>query len=188
MRRRCSSPPPAQSSTTRTCSSSSAAARAGPSALYLAALSLNDNRDVLQIRAVLRRRPPSRGLPPHRVPRPGLGRGPMRYSCAARSVARSDVRLAVRCRSRRAQASRAGAREDRTREPVARAARPSRREWYRYHHLFGELLRRELVEHEPELVPVLHSRAADWYEARATSSPRSSTQVLRVTACGRHGS
>ena len=41
-----------------------------------------------------------------------------------------------------------------------------RREWYRYHRLFGELLRRELVEHEPDLVPVLHSRAADWYEKR----------------------
>jgi LuxR family maltose regulon positive regulatory protein len=41
-----------------------------------------------------------------------------------------------------------------------------RRQWYRYHHLFGELLRRELVEREPDLVPILHSRAADWYEAR----------------------
>jgi LuxR family transcriptional regulator, maltose regulon positive regulatory protein len=41
----------------------------------------------------------------------------------------------------------------------------NRREWYRYHHLFHELLRRELAETEPELVPVLHSRAADWYEA-----------------------
>ena len=41
-----------------------------------------------------------------------------------------------------------------------------RREWYRYHNLFGELLRRDLIEHEPELVPILHSRAADWYEAR----------------------
>jgi LuxR family transcriptional regulator, maltose regulon positive regulatory protein len=40
-----------------------------------------------------------------------------------------------------------------------------RREWYRYHHLFRELLERELSEREPELVPVLHSRAADWYEA-----------------------
>jgi LuxR family transcriptional regulator, maltose regulon positive regulatory protein len=40
-----------------------------------------------------------------------------------------------------------------------------RREWYRYHHLFRELLERELSEREPELVPVLHSRAGDWYEA-----------------------
>jgi LuxR family transcriptional regulator, maltose regulon positive regulatory protein len=39
------------------------------------------------------------------------------------------------------------------------------REWYRYHHLFRDLLQRELVEHEPEIVPLLHSRAADWFEA-----------------------
>jgi LuxR family maltose regulon positive regulatory protein len=39
------------------------------------------------------------------------------------------------------------------------------REWYRYHHLFHDLLSRELTEREPELVPVLHRRAADWYEA-----------------------
>jgi LuxR family transcriptional regulator, maltose regulon positive regulatory protein len=40
-----------------------------------------------------------------------------------------------------------------------------RREWYRYHHLFRDLLQRELAETEPELVPTLHRRAADWYEA-----------------------
>jgi LuxR family transcriptional regulator, maltose regulon positive regulatory protein len=38
------------------------------------------------------------------------------------------------------------------------------RKWYRYHHLFGELLRRELDDREPELVPVLNQRAADWFE------------------------
>ena len=41
----------------------------------------------------------------------------------------------------------------------------NRREWYRYHHLFRELLQRELAEHEPDLVPALHGRAADWFEA-----------------------
>lgn len=40
----------------------------------------------------------------------------------------------------------------------------NRREWYRYHHLFRDLLRRELVEHEPELVSRLHGRAANWFE------------------------
>jgi len=39
----------------------------------------------------------------------------------------------------------------------------NRREWYRYHHLFRELLQRELAENEPELVPVLNARAADWF-------------------------
>ncbi len=41
----------------------------------------------------------------------------------------------------------------------------NRREWYRYHHLFRELLQRELAEQEPGLVPVLHGHAADWFEA-----------------------
>ena len=37
------------------------------------------------------------------------------------------------------------------------------RQWYRYHHLFGQLLGLELAEQEPELVPVLHRRAAAWF-------------------------
>jgi LuxR family transcriptional regulator, maltose regulon positive regulatory protein len=40
-----------------------------------------------------------------------------------------------------------------------------RGESYRYHHLFHDLLRRELEEQEPELVSVLNRRAADWFEA-----------------------
>jgi LuxR family maltose regulon positive regulatory protein len=39
------------------------------------------------------------------------------------------------------------------------------RGWYRYHHLFRDLLQRDLEEQEPDLVPVLHRRAAAWYEA-----------------------
>ena len=39
------------------------------------------------------------------------------------------------------------------------------RGWYRYHHVFRDLLQRELEEQEPDLVPVLHRRAAAWYEA-----------------------
>ena len=38
-------------------------------------------------------------------------------------------------------------------------------EWYRYHHLFQDLLRSELARSEPELMPVLLARAADWCEA-----------------------
>ena len=37
-----------------------------------------------------------------------------------------------------------------------------KREWYRYHHLFGELLSRELVVFEPDSVPELHRRASVW--------------------------
>jgi LuxR family maltose regulon positive regulatory protein len=39
------------------------------------------------------------------------------------------------------------------------------RHWYRYHHLFHELLTAELNRREPELIPELHRRAASWCEA-----------------------
>jgi LuxR family maltose regulon positive regulatory protein len=38
-------------------------------------------------------------------------------------------------------------------------------ELYRYHHLFQDLLRAELLRREPLLVPTLHMRAAEWCEA-----------------------
>ena len=38
------------------------------------------------------------------------------------------------------------------------------REWYRYHHLFSDLLRAELKRRHPELLPVYLRRAADWCE------------------------
>jgi LuxR family maltose regulon positive regulatory protein len=39
-----------------------------------------------------------------------------------------------------------------------------RRRWYRYHHLFADVLRARLLESRPDLVPELHRRAIDWYE------------------------
>jgi LuxR family transcriptional regulator, maltose regulon positive regulatory protein len=38
------------------------------------------------------------------------------------------------------------------------------RQWYRYHDLFREALRTQLHISQPELVPLLHRRAARWYE------------------------
>ena len=38
----------------------------------------------------------------------------------------------------------------------------SRRHWYRYHHLFRELLNHELQLAEPAIVPELHKRACAW--------------------------
>jgi len=35
-------------------------------------------------------------------------------------------------------------------------------EWYRYHHLFRDMLLAELRRQEPELIPVLRRRAAEW--------------------------
>ena len=37
------------------------------------------------------------------------------------------------------------------------------REWYRYHHLFSDLLRSRLVERWPDRLPVLYKKAIDWY-------------------------
>jgi LuxR family transcriptional regulator, maltose regulon positive regulatory protein len=38
-----------------------------------------------------------------------------------------------------------------------------RRQWYRYHHLFAQLLRLELASREPALLATLHRRAAAWH-------------------------
>jgi LuxR family maltose regulon positive regulatory protein len=38
------------------------------------------------------------------------------------------------------------------------------RQWYRYHRLFADLLRKRLHRDQPDLVPVLHRRASGWYE------------------------
>ena len=43
-----------------------------------------------------------------------------------------------------------------------------RREWYRYHALFREFLLGELRRVEPEAIPKLHLRAADWYESNGS--------------------
>ena len=36
--------------------------------------------------------------------------------------------------------------------------------WYRYHHLFADLLRLRLRQTQPDLLPELHLRASQWYE------------------------
>lgn len=38
------------------------------------------------------------------------------------------------------------------------------REWYRYHHLFADVLRARMLVEQPDMVPVLHRRASQWYE------------------------
>jgi LuxR family transcriptional regulator, maltose regulon positive regulatory protein len=39
------------------------------------------------------------------------------------------------------------------------------RRWYRYHHLFGDVLQAKLLAERPEDVAGLHARATDWYDA-----------------------
>ena len=39
-----------------------------------------------------------------------------------------------------------------------------RRQWYRYQHLFADVLRARLLDERPDDVPDLHRRASQWYE------------------------
>lgn len=39
-----------------------------------------------------------------------------------------------------------------------------RRDWYRYHHLFAEMLRTRLLDEQPSTVAELHLRASRWFE------------------------
>ena len=45
-----------------------------------------------------------------------------------------------------------------------------RRRWYRYHHLFADVLRAHLVDEQPDRVPDLHRRASAWYEQNGERS------------------
>ena len=46
----------------------------------------------------------------------------------------------------------------------------ARREWYRYHHLFADVLRASLLREEPDRVLDLHRRASRWYEQHGERS------------------
>ena len=39
-----------------------------------------------------------------------------------------------------------------------------RRRWYRYHHLFADVLRARLLAEQPALISTLHGRASHWFE------------------------
>jgi LuxR family maltose regulon positive regulatory protein len=56
----------------------------------------------------------------------------------------------------------------------------ARREWYRYHHLFGELLRHELALAEPEQARTLHRRASAWHRDQGDPSEA----IHHATAAG----
>jgi LuxR family transcriptional regulator, maltose regulon positive regulatory protein len=58
-----------------------------------------------------------------------------------------------------------------------------RRRWYRYHHLFAQLLRLELTNQEAELIPVLHRRAAAWHRAAGNVE----AAIYHATAAGDFG-
>ncbi len=50
------------------------------------------------------------------------------------------------------------------RDNLFMVALDDRREWFRYHHLFTDVLRARLLSEQPELVAQLHERASRWCE------------------------
>jgi LuxR family maltose regulon positive regulatory protein len=44
------------------------------------------------------------------------------------------------------------------------------RHWYRYHHLFADVLRMHLIAEQPEQVRVLHRRASQWFEQNGSAA------------------
>src|SRR5919197_110604 len=46
-----------------------------------------------------------------------------------------------------------------------------RRRWYRYHHLFADVLRTHLMDEHPDRVAALHHRASRWHERNREPSP-----------------
>ena len=45
-----------------------------------------------------------------------------------------------------------------------------RRQWYRYHHLFADVLQARLLDEQPDQVPGLHRRASAWYQQNGEPS------------------
>jgi LuxR family maltose regulon positive regulatory protein len=45
-----------------------------------------------------------------------------------------------------------------------------RRQWYRYHHLFADVLHAHLLDERPEQVAELHRRASEWFQAYGDTS------------------
>jgi LuxR family maltose regulon positive regulatory protein len=46
----------------------------------------------------------------------------------------------------------------------------NKRQWYRYHHLFADLMRSELHRADPTLAPTLHRRASRWFASNGSAS------------------
>ena len=42
----------------------------------------------------------------------------------------------------------------------------NQRQWYRYHHLFSEMLFHSLRRSSPEEIPALHKKACKWFETK----------------------
>ncbi|MCI0696058.1 LuxR C-terminal-related transcriptional regulator [candidate division KSB1 bacterium] len=57
-----------------------------------------------------------------------------------------------------------------------------KRQWYRYHHLFADVLRAHAMEEQPDQIPTLHRRAAAWFEERGMAAEA----IEQARAAGDH--
>ena len=65
------------------------------------------------------------------------------------------------------------------------------RQWYRYHHLFAQVLRGHLARTEPAIVPTLHRRASAWHRQSGSAeeaidhalAARDVTAAVELIAC-----
>ena len=57
-----------------------------------------------------------------------------------------------------------------------------KRQWYRYHHLFADVLRAHSMEDHPDRAPILHRRAAAWLEKRGMAAEA----IEQARAAGDH--
>jgi LuxR family transcriptional regulator, maltose regulon positive regulatory protein len=46
----------------------------------------------------------------------------------------------------------------------------NKRQWYRYHHLFADLLQQRLIQNQSEMLADLHIRASKWYEKNSMNT------------------
>ena len=131
-----------------------------PAGLYLAALSMQAGAaSSVSCRGLYRRRPVRVRVFPPRASLSATGRQKRSSSSTRRSWNGCAAVSATPCSRRRGRRT--------TLETLERAngfvvPLDRRGEWYRYHHLFGQLLRNELERTEPEVVPALNARAMAW--------------------------
>ena len=171
--------------TPTTSSCSSRAPRAGPPGIYLAALSLAGNGGQARARRGVRRHErPCRRLPRRRgARRPRAGAADA--SCCAR---RCSSACARRCATRSSD-DRLGRRARRARalEPLPASPLDDHRRWFRFHHLFAQILRVELERREPGAGPRACTGARTSGTARSARPTRRSTTPSRRTAFAEAG-
>jgi LuxR family maltose regulon positive regulatory protein len=49
--------------------------------------------------------------------------------------------------------------------------------WFRFHHLFSELLRDRLNETSKSIIPILHKRAAEWFSDKCVQTPQEDEKI-----------